>query len=128
MDFFIKHSAPFMKLCRSVILYAESVIFQGPQMRLEIDAISGDIQKYTEYLVVKYIKSILEKTKQKNFVGSGGLYMNIKLNKAISEIKGLKDIFISASAGDESLSIGCCYYLNRNEKSYSLKKLSMSFI
>ena len=32
-----------MKLCRSVILYAESVIFQGPQMRLEIGAISGDI-------------------------------------------------------------------------------------
>ena len=41
MDFFIKHSAPFMKLCRSVILYAESVIFQGPQMRLANRAISG---------------------------------------------------------------------------------------
>ena len=91
------------------------------------DAISGGIQKYTEYLVVKYIKLILRKTKQKNFVGSGGLYMNIKLNKAISEIKDIKDIFISGSAGDESLSIGACYYLNKKEKSYSLKNLYLGY-
>ena len=41
--------------------------------------------------------------------------MNIKMNKAISEIKNLKNMFISASAGDESLSIGCCYYLNKEK-------------
>ncbi len=91
------------------------------------DAISGGIQKYTEYLIVKYLKLILKKTKQKNFVGSGGLFMNIKLNKAISEINQIKDIFISGSAGDESLSIGACYYLNKTKKSYPLQNLYLGF-
>ena len=91
------------------------------------DAISGGIQKYTEYLVTKFIKSALKKTNQKNFVASGGLYMNIKLNKAISEINNLKDIFISGSAGDESLSIGACYYLSQNTKTYPLKDLYLGF-
>ncbi len=101
--------------------------FEGMFSNFRFDAIAGGIQKYTEYLVVKYIKSILKKTKHKNFVGSGGLYMNVKLNKAISEIDELKDIFISASPGDESLSIGCCYYLNRNKKIYPLKNAYLGF-
>ena len=45
-------------------------------------------------------------TSTKNFVASGGLYMNIKMNQAISEIKYLKDIFISASATILSIMIG----------------------
>ena len=91
------------------------------------DAISGGIQKYTEYLVVKHIKYCLKKTKQKNLVGSGGLYMNIKLNKAISELREIKDMFISGSAGDESLSIGGCYYLNKDNKSKPLKNLYLGY-
>ena len=91
------------------------------------DAISGGIQKFTEDLVVEYIKKILKKTKHKNFVGSGGLYMNVKMNKMISEIDMLKNIFISGSAGDESLSIGACYFLNKGRKSFSLKNLYLGF-
>ena len=101
--------------------------FEKKFSNFRFDAIAGGIQKYTEYLIVKYIKKILRKTKLKNFVGSGGLYMNIKLNKVISEIKDIKNIFISASAGDESLSIGCCYYLNRQEKSYSMKNIYIGY-
>ena len=101
--------------------------FEHKLSNFRFDAISGGIQKYTEYLIVKYVKLMLKKTNHKNFVGSGGLYMNIKLNKAISEIKNLKDIFISASAGDESLSIGCCYYLNKNKKNHSIKNLYLGF-
>ncbi len=101
--------------------------FEKKFSNFRFDAISGGIQKYTEYLIVKYIKLMLKKTKQKNFVGSGGLYMNIKLNKKISEIKDIKDIFISASAGDESLSIGCCYYLNKENKNYLLENLYLGF-
>ncbi len=91
------------------------------------DAISGGIQKFTEDLVVKYITKILKKTKHKNFVGSGGLYMNVKMNKMISEIDILKNIFISGSAGDESLSIGACYFLNKGRKSLPLKNLYLGF-
>ena len=101
--------------------------FEKKFSNFRFDAIAGGIQKYTEYLITKYIKSILKKTKQKNFVGSGGIFMNIKLNKSISEIKDLKDIFISGSAGDESLSIGCSYYLNKDKRSYPLENLYLGF-
>jgi carbamoyltransferase len=91
------------------------------------DAISGGIQKYTEYLVSNFIKLALKKSKQKNLVASGGLFMNIKLNKVISEIKSLKDMFISGSAGDESLSIGACYFMAQNEKTYPLTDLYIGY-
>ena len=52
--------------------------------------------------------------------------MNIKLNKAISEIKNLKDIFISGSAGDESLSIGMLLFSSK-DKTYPLKDLYLGY-
>ncbi len=101
--------------------------FEKKMTNYRFDAISGGIQKYTEKLVSTYIKKIMKKTKHRNFVGSGGLYMNVKLNKKISEIDEIKKMFISGSAGDESLSIGACYYLNRNKKSYPLKDLYLGY-
>ena len=53
--------------------------------------------------------------------------MNVKLNKVISEIKSIKDIFISGSAGDESLSIGACYFLNNKKRSYPLSNLYLGY-
>ena len=32
----------------------------------------------------------MNKTKHKNFIGSGGLFMNVKLNKSISELDCVK--------------------------------------
>ena len=96
-------------------------------INFRFDAIAGGIQKFTEYLVVKLITSSLKKTKLVNFVGSGGLYMNVKLNKSISEIKNLKKIFISGSAGDESLPMGGCYFLNKKNKSFKLDNLYVGF-
>ena len=80
------------------------------------DAISGGIQKYTEHLITDFIKRTMNKTKHTNFIGSGGLYMNVKLNKSISELACVKNISIPGSVGDESLSIGACYYLNKDFK------------
>jgi len=102
-------------------------VFEKKLSNYRFDAISGGIQKFTEDLVVKYIIKILKKTKHKNFVGSGGLFMNVKMNKMISEIDILNNIFISGSAGDESLSIGGCYFLNKGRVSLPLKNLYLGF-
>ena len=36
--------------------------------------------------------------------------MNIKVNKILSEMPEVKEFFVAASGGDESLPIGGCYY------------------
>ena len=91
------------------------------------DAISGGIQKYTEHLITDFIKRTMNKTKHTNFIGSGGLYMNVKLNKSISELACVKNISIPGSVGDESLSIGACYYLNKDFKNDKPKNLYLGY-
>jgi len=40
---------------------------------------------------------------------SGGLSMNVKANKVIAELPGIKDLYIAPSGGDESLAIGAAF-------------------
>ncbi len=91
------------------------------------DAISGGIQKYSEHLVKKFINIALKRSNHKNFIGSGGLFMNVKLNKSISELKRVKNLFIPGSVGDESLSIGACYFLNKDLKNHTPENLYLGF-
>ena len=46
---------------------------------------------------------------------SGGIALNVKANKAIQELPRVISLFVSPGAGDESLSIGGCYYMNRGK-------------
>ena len=49
--------------------------------------------------------------------------MNIKMNKVISEIKSVKNLYIAPTGTDESLSIGACYYLNRFKNNLPLQNI-----
>jgi carbamoyltransferase len=76
------------------------------------DNIAGAVQSYTEDLVCQLVEDIYQKTGIRRFVLGGGIAMNIKMNKAISELDCVDEIFVCGSSGDESLSIGGCYVLN----------------
>lgn len=76
------------------------------------DNIAGAVQTYTEIIAKKLISNIARETGISRFVLSGGVAMNVKMNKAVAELEEVKEIFVCGSGGDESLSIGCCYYLN----------------
>ncbi len=47
---------------------------------------------------------------------SGGLSMNIKANKVIAELPCVKNFYVPPSGGDESLSMGACYYVSVQNK------------
>ena len=91
------------------------------------DVIAGAIQKFTEDMIVELVEESLKKTNTNYLVCGGGLFMNIKANKLISEIPKLKKVFFMPSSGDESLSIGSAlhgYYKNHNKiKRSSIKNL-----
>ena len=76
------------------------------------DNIAGAVQYYVENLATRLIKNIAKETGVSRFVLGGGISMNVKMNKAISELDCVTKLFVCGSGGDESLSIGGCYVLN----------------
>lgn len=80
------------------------------------DNIAGAVQTYTEEMACELVRNIARETGITRFVIGGGIAMNIKMNKAISELDEVESLFVCGSSGDESLSIGGCYYLNSDSK------------
>lgn len=74
------------------------------------DDLAGGIQFFTEDIVSLWISRWIEKTGVKNVVLSGGLFMNVKLNRKIASLDCVEEIFIMPSAGDESTVFGNCFY------------------
>ncbi len=81
------------------------------------DNIAAAVQLYTEKIACELVRNIAIETGIRRFVIGGGIAMNIKMNKAISELDEVDAIFVCGSSGDESLSIGGCYLLNSDHKS-----------
>jgi carbamoyltransferase len=79
------------------------------------DSIAGAVQLYAEKLVKELVSNIISETGIRKFVISGGISMNIKINKTISEMEGVEALYVCASGGDESLSIGGCYLLSEQK-------------
>lgn len=87
------------------------------------DNIAAATQNYIEEMSKKLFLQINKKYKIKNFSLSGGVSMNIKMNKSLSELNFLKKLYVSPTGTDESLSIGACYYLSRDQKKYPISNI-----
>lgn len=88
------------------------------------DNIAGAVQSYTEQLACDLVRSIVKETGVKRIVLGGGIAMNIKMNKAISELNEVEEFFVCGSSGDESLSIGGCYFLSsKSERNQPIRHL-----
>jgi len=73
------------------------------------DAISGGAQMFTEDLLKDWVRRAVEHTGIRKVVCGGGVFMNVKANKAIAELDEVEDIFVFPSCGDESLSFGAVW-------------------
>lgn len=87
------------------------------------DAIAGGVQILVEKISSELVAQIIKKYKLNSFSISGGVSMNIKMNKVLSEIKAVKKIYVAPTGTDESLSIGVCYYLNKLNSNHSIKNI-----
>ena len=82
--------------------------------------IAGGLQQFAEDIMCEWVSNIVEKYNIRQIVISGGLSLNIKANKAISELDCVDTIFIPPGGGDTSLGVGAVYALamqceDRNE-------------
>ena len=73
------------------------------------DAIAGSLQRYTEYLMTKWITNIVDPKKSKNLCLAGGVAMNVKSNLEISKLRNISKIYIPPAPDDSSQSMGACY-------------------
>ena len=97
------------------------------------DAIAGGVQLFTEEFLKKWVESIIKKTGIKSIVCGGGVFMNVKANKIISEIDQIEDFFVFPSCGDESLSFGAVWleyaeFLKNNKGIKPLKPLDNLYV
>ena len=92
------------------------------------DNIAGATQRFAEKVACKLFEQINDGLGATRFVLSGGISMNVKMNKAISELPFVKDFFVCGSGADESLSIGGCYLANHQNREIKKENESLSHL
>ena len=90
---------------------------------IRFDNIAGGLQYFVEKLIKELLTRINKKYKIKNFYFSGGVAMNVKMYNSLGKLNFVDFLYSPPSGSDESLSIGACYYLSRNVKTYPLNNI-----
>jgi len=91
-----------------------------PRLRRDLefhrfDWISAGVQEMTERLLCAWVRNGIRQTGIKKIALAGGVFMNVKANKALMEMKEVEDIFVFPSCGDESNAIGAAYFVHVEE-------------
>ncbi len=77
---------------------------------MRFDYICAGLQKFTEDLLCDWVQHAVRATGVRKVLAAGGVFMNVKANKKISELPEVDSFEAFPSCGDETLSIGA-YYL-----------------
>lgn len=77
---------------------------------IRFDNIAGAVQKLTEEVVLEWIEKNVELIGVRDIAVSGGVFMNVKLNKRIQESNSITSVKFLPSCGDESNVIGALYH------------------
>jgi carbamoyltransferase len=76
---------------------------------VRFDYVFAGLQQFTEDFVSAWIKYWLQKTSRRKLRLSGGVFMNVKMNKVIGELSEVDDMYIFPSCGDETNAIGAAW-------------------
>lgn len=92
----------------------EPVFMMGPRLLhylpfKRFDHICAGLQLFVEEFASQWIRNILKTLNCSYLALSGGLFMNVKLNKRIMELDEVQDLFVFPSCGDESNVFGAAY-------------------
>jgi len=73
------------------------------------DTVMSGVQLFTEQMMCEFARRAIAKTGIHKLALSGGVFMNVKANKAIMALEDVEDLFVFPSCGDEANAIGACY-------------------
>lgn len=76
--------------------------------------IAAALQQITEEALTHMLNWLYEKTKKKNLVVSGGVFMNSVFNGKITELSPFKEVFISSCPDDSGIAAGAAAYVHHD--------------
>jgi carbamoyltransferase len=88
--------------------YVEPILEKGLR-RVRFDSLCGGMQEFAENLMVKWVKACIQQTGVHKVVAAGGVFMNVKANKLISELPEIEFFDVFPSCGDETLGFGAAW-------------------
>lgn len=91
------------------------------------DNIAGALQHLLEERVTRWITNAIHATGIRRIFTGGGVFMNVKLNKCIQEMKEVEQAWFLPSCGDESNPLGAAY-ARAAELSLSVKPLANLYL
>ncbi len=82
------------------------------------DHISAGLQIFIEEFMTEWVRRILKNLNVNKVALSGGLFMNVKLNKKIFELKEVENVYVFPSCSDESNVFGALFenYYQKTKK------------
>ena len=79
---------------------------------LRFDSIASGLQRFTEDLILEWVRHCIKETGIRDVLLSGGVFMNIRTNQKIAALEEVNSVDVFPSCGDESNSIGCAFLLH----------------
>lgn len=93
------------------------------------DAIAGAVQRFTENILTEWVRNWTLETGLSKVILTGGVALNIKASKIISELDSISNIHVAIASGDESISIGAAQYLwNESQNPMILKPIDSPYL
>jgi carbamoyltransferase len=83
------------------------------------DSICAGVQRFTEEMLVQWVGNCVEAAGIHRLALSGGVFMNVKLNKAIMELPTVENVFVFPSCSDETNVLGAAYWVAAQEEGHS---------
>ncbi|HUI94955.1 MAG TPA: carbamoyltransferase C-terminal domain-containing protein [Xanthobacteraceae bacterium] len=99
--------------------------------RVRFDTLAGATQRFTEEMLVAWVRSCIRATGIADLVCGGGVFMNVKANMLVAELPEVRSIYVMPSASDESLSIGAClsrYYERHRDADARASRLAHLYL
>ena len=72
--------------------------------------VAASTQNTLETCAISLVKYLYKLTNQKKLCISGGVGLNCSMNKKLSELNFIEDIFVQPASSDRGLSLGCAMY------------------
>ena len=72
--------------------------------------IAATAQRRLLEVVTQLIANAMRKTGRRRVALSGGVFANVRLNQAIAELPGVREVFVFPAMGDEGLAIGAAWF------------------